>query len=124
MHADSKASKWCMQLMTVHSVPAPFRLIAMSYGQIGMMQALAGFYSWILTYGECGFMIRDIINIRTEWDSKNINDLEDSYGQNWVRRNYWAVRAGVLTPLNFARNRLSPLAAFTSGAYYLHSGRR
>ena len=110
--------------MTVHSVPAPFRLIAMSYGQIGMMQALAGFYSWILTYGECGFMIRDIINIRTEWDSKNINDLEDSYGQNWVRRNYWAVRAGVLTPLNFARNRLSPLAAFTSGAYYLHSGRR
>ena len=32
---------------------------------------------------------------------------------------YWAIQAGLLTPLNFARHRLSPLAAFTSGAYFL-----
>ena len=31
---------------------------------------------------------------------------------------------GLLTPLTFARHCLSPLAAFTSGAYFLHSGRR
>ena len=37
---------------------------------------------------------------------------------------YWAVHAGLLTPLTFARRRLSPLAAFTSGAYFLHNGRR
>ena len=37
---------------------------------------------------------------------------------------YWAIRAGLLTPLTFARHRLSPLAAFTSGAYFLHNGRR
>ena len=37
---------------------------------------------------------------------------------------YWAVQAGLLTPLTFARHRLSPLAAFTSGAYFLHNGRR
>ena len=30
---------------------------------------------------------------------------------------YWAIQAGLLTPGNFARHRLSPLAAFTSGAY-------
>ena len=30
----------------------------------------------------------------------------------------------LLTPLTFARRRLSPLAAFTSGAYFLHNGRR
>ena len=35
---------------------------------------------------------------------------------------YWAVQAGLLTPLTFARHRLSPLAAFTSG--FLHNGRR
>ena len=29
--------------------------------------------------------------------------------------------AGLLTPLTFARNRLSPLAAFTSGAYSVSS---
>ena len=37
---------------------------------------------------------------------------------------YWAVQAGLLTPLTFARHRLSPLAAFTSGEYFLHKGRR
>ena len=30
---------------------------------------------------------------------------------------YWAVRAGLLTPLTFAWHRLSPLAAFTSCVY-------
>ena len=37
---------------------------------------------------------------------------------------YWAVQAGLLTPLTFAWHRLSPLAAFTSGAYFLRNGRR
>ena len=32
---------------------------------------------------------------------------------------YRAIQAGLLTPLTFARHRLSPLAAFTSGAYFL-----
>ena len=37
---------------------------------------------------------------------------------------YWAIQAGLLTPLTFARHRLCPLAAFTSGAYFLHNGKR
>ena len=37
---------------------------------------------------------------------------------------YWAIQTGLLTPLTLARHRLSPLAAFTSGAYFLHTGRR
>ena len=36
----------------------------------------------------------------------------------------WAIQAGLLTPLTFARHRLSPLAAFTSCAYFLRNGRR
>ena len=36
---------------------------------------------------------------------------------------YWAIQGGLLTPLTFARHRLSPLAAFTCG-YFLHNGRR
>ena len=31
---------------------------------------------------------------------------------------YWAIQAGLLTPLTSARHRLSFLAAFTSGAYF------
>ena len=34
---------------------------------------------------------------------------------------YWVVQAGLLTPLTFAWHRLSPLAAFTSSAYFLHN---
>ena len=37
---------------------------------------------------------------------------------------YWAVQAWLLTPLTFAPHRLSPLADFTSGAYFLYNGRR
>ena len=36
---------------------------------------------------------------------------------------YWAIQEELLTPLTFARHHLSPLAAFTSGAYFLHNGR-
>ena len=36
---------------------------------------------------------------------------------------YWAIQVGLLTPLTFAWHRISPLAAFTSSAYFLHNGR-
>ena len=36
---------------------------------------------------------------------------------------YWVVQVGWLTPLTFARHHLSPMVAFTSGVYFLHSGR-
>ena len=36
---------------------------------------------------------------------------------------YWAIQAGLLTPLTFVRHRSSPLAAFTPGVYFLHNGR-
>ena len=54
--------------------------------------------------------------------------LQEVYVPNSTHRqvttNYWAVQVGLLTPLTFDRHHLSPLAAFTSGAYFLHNGRR
>ena len=35
---------------------------------------------------------------------------------------FWAVQAGLLTPLTFAQHRLSPLAAFSYSVYFLHNG--
>ena len=35
---------------------------------------------------------------------------------------YWAIQAGLLTPSTFAQHRLSPLAAFTSSAYFTMEG--
>ena len=36
---------------------------------------------------------------------------------------YWAIQAGLLTPLTFAQHRLGPLAAFISSVYFLDNGR-
>ena len=42
----------------------------------------------------------------------------------WERGYYWVVQAGLLTPLSFTWHHLSPLAVFTSSAYFLHNRRR
>ena len=54
----------------------------------------------------------------------NINDKEVLHNLASTACQYWAVQAGLLAPLTFSRHRLSTLAAFTSGAYFLHNGRR
>merc|ERR1719244_1118070 len=60
------------------------RLISMAYGQIGMMQATAGFFTYFVILAENGFLPTDLLYIRERWDSKAVNDLEDSYGQQWT----------------------------------------
>jgi len=60
------------------------RLISMAYGQIGMIQAAAGFFSYFIILAENGFLPGDLFGIRKQWDSKGVNDLEDSYGQEWT----------------------------------------
>lgn len=60
----------------------------MAYGQIGMIQAAAGFFVYFVIMAENGFLPMDLFGIRKQWDSKAVNDLTDSYGQEWVRLNY------------------------------------
>merc|ERR1719432_425426 len=60
------------------------RLISMAYGQIGMMQASAGFFAYFLIMGENGFLPSLLLGLRRAWDSLAVNDLEDSYGQEWT----------------------------------------
>ncbi|NXH36794.1 AT1A3 ATPase, partial [Myiagra hebetior] len=61
------------------------RLISMAYGQIGMIQALGGFFAYFVILAENGFLPSCLVGIRLRWDDRTINDLEDSYGQQWVR---------------------------------------
>ena len=49
-----------------------------------MIQAVAGFFVYIVILAENGFLPLDLMGIRQSWDSKAVNDLEDSYGQEWV----------------------------------------
>jgi len=60
------------------------RLIGMAYGQIGMIQACAGFFTYFVIMAENGFWPSRLLGIREEWDSRSINDLQDSYGQEWT----------------------------------------
>jgi sodium/potassium-transporting ATPase subunit alpha len=56
----------------------------MAYGQIGMIQASAGFFTYFVIMSENGFWPKYLFGLRQEWDCKGINDLTDSYGQDWV----------------------------------------
>jgi len=60
------------------------RLISMAYGQIGMIQALAGFVCYVIVLMQNGFLPGDLVGLRVDWDDKNNNNLEDSYGQEWA----------------------------------------
>jgi len=62
------------------------RLISMAYGQIGMIQMSAGFFVYFVILAENGFLPGRLFGLRKEWDSIAVNDLEDSYGQEWTFR--------------------------------------
>nr|CAD2171846.1 unnamed protein product [Meloidogyne enterolobii] len=63
------------------------RLISLAYGQIGMIQASAGFFSYFWIMADNGFMPLDLFQLRAEWDSRAINNVLDSYGQEWTYAN-------------------------------------
>lgn len=56
----------------------------MAYGQIGMIQTAAGFFTYFVIMAENGFLPLKLIGLRERWESKFVNDLTDSYGQEWV----------------------------------------
>lgn len=60
------------------------RLISMAYGQIGMIQASAGFFVYFVIMGENGFWATKLLGLREQWDSRGVNDVQDSYGQEWT----------------------------------------
>ena len=75
---------------------------------------------WTLTTSQ--YTITHIVYFKTQ---RTVLENTKLYANNNNRKLlYWVVQAGLLTPLTFGRHHLSPLAAFTSGAYFLHNGRR
>ena len=49
-----------------------------------LLQASAGFFVYFVIMSENGFWPARLLGLRREWDAKGVNDLEDSYGQEWV----------------------------------------
>ena len=50
------------------------------------LQASAGFFVYAVILAENGFLPTDLPGLRKAWDSQAINDLKDSYGQEWTYR--------------------------------------
>lgn len=63
------------------------RLISITYGQIGMTQSFAGFYTYFMVLMLNGFMPDRLLGLRIEWEDPSINDLQDSWGQTWTYQN-------------------------------------
>ncbi|XP_036600930.1 potassium-transporting ATPase alpha chain 2 [Trichosurus vulpecula] len=61
------------------------QLALYSYLHIGILQSLGAFLAYFIVYAEQGFKPIQLIFLRSEWENDNINDLEDSYGQEWTR---------------------------------------
>uniref|UniRef100_A0A8D1NFC2 Sodium/potassium-transporting ATPase subunit alpha n=1 Tax=Sus scrofa TaxID=9823 RepID=A0A8D1NFC2_PIG len=60
-------------------------LAVYSYLHIGLMQALGAFVVYFTVYAQEGFRPATLLNLRVEWEKDSVNDLEDSYGQEWTR---------------------------------------
>jgi len=61
-------------------------MVSVTYGCIGMLQASAGYLMYTEIMTSNGFFPSRLLGIRKSWDSVAINDLQDSYGQEWVSR--------------------------------------
>jgi len=71
----------------IHDKLVNERLISLAYGQIGMIQASAGFFTYFWIMADNGFWPSRLWQLRAEWDSRAYNNVEDSYGQEWTYAN-------------------------------------
>ena len=60
------------------------RLISRAYSQLGILEASAGFFVYFVIMAENGFLPSYLFGLRRSWDSSSVNDLNDSYGQEWT----------------------------------------
>lgn len=59
------------------------KLISLAYGQIGVLQAAAGFFTYFVVMQEYGWRASDLWKIRTQWDNETYGALKDSHKQEW-----------------------------------------
>ena len=57
----------------------------MNFGLIGFIQAVVGLFTYFVIMAENGFMPSHLFGLRRSWETKTVNDLQDSYNGEWVR---------------------------------------
>jgi hypothetical protein len=79
----------------------------MAYAQTGPILAGAGFLTYFMIMAENGFLPSRLFGLRKSWESKYVNDLQDSYGHEWVRISsliQYKKKSCFLRPMNVAKN--------------------
>uniref|UniRef100_H3A0Q6 Sodium/potassium-transporting ATPase subunit alpha n=1 Tax=Latimeria chalumnae TaxID=7897 RepID=H3A0Q6_LATCH len=59
-------------------------LAVYSYFQVGAIQSFAGFTDYFTAMGQEGWRPLLVIGLRPLWENTHIQDLQDSYGQEWT----------------------------------------
>nr|CAH0099301.1 unnamed protein product [Daphnia galeata] len=60
------------------------KLLEIAFWHTGILESFGCFFAMFVILGENGFWPYRLLGLRAEWDSKAINDLQDSYGQEWT----------------------------------------
>ncbi|KAM4702612.1 potassium-transporting ATPase alpha chain 2 [Rhinophrynus dorsalis] len=60
------------------------QLALYAYLQIGIIQSVGAFLNYFTVMAEQGFLPYTLIGIRIPWEKTDIQELEDSYGQEWT----------------------------------------
>ncbi|KAB1274454.1 Potassium-transporting ATPase alpha chain 1 [Camelus dromedarius] len=61
-------------------------LAAYSYFQIGAIQSFAGFTDYFTAMAQEGWFPLLCVGLRPQWEDHHLQDLQDSYGQEWTFR--------------------------------------
>lgn len=61
------------------------RLLAYCYAQTAVVEVVSGYFTSFVHYMCYGWMPWDLLWRQDKWNSPAINDMMDSYGQEWVR---------------------------------------
>ncbi|XP_056398450.1 potassium-transporting ATPase alpha chain 2 isoform X2 [Hyla sarda] len=62
------------------------QLALYAYIQIGIIQSVGAFLTYFTVLAEQGFLPHTVLGLRVPWENPNIQDLQDSYGQEWTLR--------------------------------------
>uniref|UniRef100_A0A3B4VH23 Sodium/potassium-transporting ATPase subunit alpha n=1 Tax=Seriola dumerili TaxID=41447 RepID=A0A3B4VH23_SERDU len=84
-------------LFIIASVPLPLGTVTILCIDLGtdmvnnlytkrsrLVSALGGFFTYFVILAENGFLPKTLVGIRVNWDNNGVNDLEDTYGQQWT----------------------------------------
>ncbi|CAF0832605.1 unnamed protein product [Adineta steineri] len=60
------------------------QMVTLCYGQIAMVEASGAFFAYLVVMAENGFWPSRLLGLREAWEAKSLNDVMDSYGQEWT----------------------------------------